>query len=132
MHCRSNPRSIVPDAHQIVDQRSPDLLFRIRPFAMAWAKMNGTRIASSENVRRPINSVREERLAMTDRNTIVATFDNQNEAMQTVADLQQAGFTRDEIGVVTRDEIPASARNTATGETKAGEGAAVGVATGAG
>lgn len=69
---------------------------------------------------------------MTDRNTIVATFDDHNEAMQTVADLEQAGFTRDEIGIVTRDELPASARNTATGETKAGEGAAVGVATGAG
>lgn len=67
-----------------------------------------------------------------ERNTIVGTFDDRAEAMHSVEDLQRAGFTRDEIGIVSRDDTPDLPRNTATGETKAGEGAAVGVATGAG
>jgi len=63
----------------------------------------------------------------------VAAFKSREDANRAVDDLQRAGFSRDNIGVVARDtDGKEGARHTADDASHAGEGAAIGAAAGAG
>jgi len=69
----------------------------------------------------------------TQRSVVVGVFDNPTHAQRAVAELRQAGFNEDQIGVVTRDDN--SRTGTATTKTEGTmmeEGAVAGLATGAG
>jgi hypothetical protein len=68
------------------------------------------------------------------RGTIVAAFHTHQEAQKAVRDLKDAGFTDDQIGILSQDhEGTYTGAGTAHDEgSKAGEGAAVGAAAGAG
>ena len=68
-------------------------------------------------------------MATTDRTTAVGVFDDRSHAHYAVEELQRAGFTAEQIGVVVPDEGPIEVPHLNPG-TKAGEGAAKGVAAG--
>jgi len=68
-------------------------------------------------------------MAVTQRNTVVAVFENHAQADRAVDELHRAGFTHDQIGVAGRD--PDSKYATDKG-TKAAAGAATGAVAGAG
>ncbi|QDU25307.1 Heat induced stress protein YflT [Anatilimnocola aggregata] len=59
---------------------------------------------------------------------VIGVFEDQRQAQQAIAELRRAGYTEDQIGVVSQNREVA---NTDSG-TKIGEGAATGLATGAG
>jgi uncharacterized protein (TIGR02271 family) len=73
-------------------------------------------------------------MAVSAKRTIVGVFESHAKAQQAVAQLRQAGFRDDQIGVIARNV--AAARDTddddLTGDNYAGEGAATGIAAGAG
>lgn len=74
---------------------------------------------------------------MTTRTTIVGVFPDRAQAQKAIAELKQAGFRDDEIGMTVRDEGAAELeigrpRDEAGNETYAGEGGAAGMAAGAG
>ena len=72
-------------------------------------------------------------MAVTQRSTVVAVFNTRDDANRAVEDLQRAGFSRDQIGVVAQDADGKIRTQTKEGEgTRAAEGAAIGAATGAG
>ena len=66
----------------------------------------------------------------TDRETVVAVFHSHQEAQKAVRDLKQAGFTDDQIGIASKDLDGTYQEQTE--ETMAGEGAAIGAASGLG
>lgn len=68
----------------------------------------------------------------TDQGTVTGVFHSHAEAQKAVRDLKAAGFTDDQIGVVSRHEDAAVARTGDSDETMAEEGAAIGAATGLG
>jgi hypothetical protein len=67
------------------------------------------------------------------RSTVVGVFATREEANRAIAELRQAGFRDDQIGVIARqtDHDPAPSLGRATG-THVAEGTAIGAATGAG
>jgi len=65
-------------------------------------------------------------------NAAVGVFETKARADQAVADLKAAGFNDSEIGMVYRDADGKTVKTGAADETYAGEGAAIGAATGAG
>ena len=67
--------------------------------------------------------------ASTVTGTVVGVFEDQAKAQQAIAELRRAGYTEDQIGVVSRHRDEAA---TAGSGTKVEEGAAAGLATGAG
>src|SRR3954470_15982533 len=71
-------------------------------------------------------------MVATARTTAVGVFDDRGQAQRAVAELRQAGFADDQIGVTTRGHEDEGAVATAGKDTHAAEGAAAGVATGAG
>jgi len=72
-------------------------------------------------------------MAVTQRSTVVAVFNNREDANRAVEDLQRAGFPRDQIGVVAQDADGKIRTQMKEGEgTHAAAGAAIGAATGAG
>jgi uncharacterized protein (TIGR02271 family) len=62
-----------------------------------------------------------------ERSTVVAVFDNRDQAECAVEELKRMGLTQDRIGLAMKDQ-PGTVRTTE--ETKAGEGAAAGAMTG--
>ena len=65
-------------------------------------------------------------------NAAVGLFETKARADQAVADLKAVGFTDSEIGMVHRDPEGKTVKTGAADENHAGEGAAIGAATGAG
>ncbi len=61
--------------------------------------------------------------------TVIGVFEDQTKAQQAVAELRRAGYTEDQIGVVSQHRDGATTKDSGT---KVEEGAAVGLATGAG
>jgi hypothetical protein len=61
--------------------------------------------------------------------TVIGVFEDQRQAQQAVAELRRAGYTEDQIGVVSRH---ADGEAAADSGTKVEEGAVAGLATGAG
>ncbi|WP_425613593.1 general stress protein [Anatilimnocola sp. NA78] len=61
--------------------------------------------------------------------TVIGVFEDQLQAQQAIAELKRAGYTEDQIGVVSQHRDGAA---TADSGTKVEEGAAAGLATGAG
>jgi hypothetical protein len=61
--------------------------------------------------------------------TVIGVFEDQSKAQQAVADLRRAGYTEEQIGVVSQHR---DSGTTADSGTKIEEGAAAGLATGAG
>lgn len=66
------------------------------------------------------------------RTTVVSVFPTRAQAEQAMADLLQAGFRADQVGLVARDTSRRAAQADGDGETYAGPSAAAGVAIGAG
>lgn len=66
---------------------------------------------------------------VTSADTIVGVFETQREAQQAIAELRRAGYTEDQIGVISQQTDEPVARDSGT---RAEEGAAAGLATGAG
>jgi uncharacterized protein (TIGR02271 family) len=75
---------------------------------------------------------------MTNRTTVVGVFQDRAQAQKAIDELKRAGFREDEIGMTVRDSgsieraDTGAARDDAGGETHATEGAAAGLAAGAG
>jgi len=74
---------------------------------------------------------------MTQTSTVVGVFSDRNQADRAIDSLLDSGFTRDEIGVITKDKATKQASvdvDDSTDDTaeNAGSGAAVGAAAGAG
>ncbi len=72
---------------------------------------------------------------MTTNSAIVGVFENKRQAQRAIDELRQAGFAEDQIGVVARDaDVRDDVRQGTpdSNETYAGEGAAIGAASGAG
>jgi hypothetical protein len=67
----------------------------------------------------------------TEYNTVVGTFTDPAQARQAVAELRRAGYTEDQIGVLSHNPDGSGKVSTESG-TQFEEGAAVGAATGAG
>jgi hypothetical protein len=68
---------------------------------------------------------------MSDRTTVVGVFTNRTQAQDAVADLRRAGFTEQEIGVVSHDEERPDTHAGDSGDAVTG-GAVAGAAAGAG
>ncbi len=64
--------------------------------------------------------------------TKVGVFSTRAAAERAIADLKQAGYRDDQIGLVGKNAEGKTVRTDGTGETHAGEGAAIGAAAGAG
>jgi len=72
-------------------------------------------------------------MATTQRDTVVGVFESRADADRAVSALQQAGFTKDQIGVVARDaQGNVTDSNKEDGGNYAGEGAVAGAVAGAG
>jgi hypothetical protein len=69
--------------------------------------------------------------AATKQTTTVGVFQTREAAERAVADLRAAGFRDDQIGLVAKDPGGKTVRTDGSGETNAGEGAAIGAAAGA-
>jgi hypothetical protein len=70
---------------------------------------------------------------LTGRSVAVGVFETHARAQQAISELRRAGFGEDEIGIALRDDnAVAHARATGEGPTHAADGAAAGLATGAG
>lgn len=72
---------------------------------------------------------------MPTRTSAVAAFENVSDAQAALRELRRVGFAEQEIGVVAHDSDRTTTtvdRGTATGESKAGQGAATGAAVGGG
>lgn len=64
--------------------------------------------------------------------TVVGVFPTRGKAEQAMADLMQAGFRADQVGLIARDTSGKTVRTDGEGDNYAGEGAAIGAAAGAG
>lgn len=76
--------------------------------------------------------MKERTVAMADRTTAIATFDDRTRAQRAIEALKRAGFTDKEIGVTARDADSGTAMHDGGKETHAKEGAIAGVTAGAG
>ena len=71
-------------------------------------------------------------MAMKERDVLVGVFDDRTQAQQAVNELKRAGFTDEQIGVISRNDSTASASRDDNDGTFAEEGAVTGLAAGAG
>jgi uncharacterized protein (TIGR02271 family) len=71
-------------------------------------------------------------MAAKQRSTVVGVFEDRRQADQAVAELKQAGFRDDQVGVAMRQAEGSTDAATTTGETNAEEGGLAGVLTGLG
>jgi len=69
--------------------------------------------------------------ASTVSSTTVAVFRTRAEADRAIGDLRRAGFRDSEIGLIAKDTHGKTVRRDGSGETHAGDGAAIGAAAGA-
>jgi hypothetical protein len=100
-----------------------------RDLALKWL---GTPVAILRRERIAFISHIQKDTAMktTTQQTVVGVFDNPAQAQEAVRELRQAGFTDDQIGVVSQDR-EGNVEASGTGN-QAAEGAAIGAATGLG
>src|SRR5579872_6930347 len=64
--------------------------------------------------------LRSSRMSMSTRWTVIGIFEEQDRAKQALSDLQEAGFTNDQIGFVYRGGVPVVSRTDVEAEENAG------------
>jgi hypothetical protein len=114
------------------DQAALAAEFRPAAAPAAWALHEGMHSDRRLAGRLTLHVRGIEMATATVRSTTVGVFATREAAERAIADLKRAGYRDDQIGLVGKNADGKTVKTDGAGDTHAGEGAAIGAATGAG